>query len=168
MTPFAESLLFVWRRNGKRAQDLFANIPDERITDQSGGLNNHAAWCLSHLNLYHPSIVSLARGEAVADPSTAPGADVCGNGSKPVADPALYLSRAELIDRFTEGHAAVESALAEADSGIFTREPGLERWKSFLGTTGNGLAYLMLYHETHHLAEIAAWKKSLGIPVVAQ
>ncbi|MBI5094398.1 MAG: DinB family protein [Candidatus Hydrogenedentes bacterium] len=166
MTPFAESLLFVWRKNGKRAQDLFANIPDARMTEQSGGLTNHAAWCLSHLNLYHAAIVNLARGEAVADPAKAPDAEKYGNGSKPVTDPKVYLPRAELIARFTEGHAQVEAALADAACDVFKSEPNLERWKSFFGTGGAGLAYLMLYHETHHLAEIANWKKALGIPVV--
>jgi hypothetical protein len=166
MNQFSESLLFVWRRNGKRAQELFANIPDARMTEQSGGLTNHAAWCLSHLILYHPAIENLARGEAVADPGLAPDAAAHGNGSKPVADPKVYLPRAELIERFTLGHAKVEAALSEADAAVFTREPNLERWKSFFGTAGNGLAYLMLYHETHHLAEVANWKKSLGIPVV--
>jgi hypothetical protein len=166
MLQFVEPLLFVWRKNGKRAQDLFANIPDDRLVDQSHGLKNHPAWSLSHLTLYHPAIVSLARGEAVPDPATAPGADRYANGSKPVADPALYPTRHELIKRFTQGHAEVDAALAAAVPAIFLREPDLERWKATFGTTGNALFYLMLWHETHHLAEIADWKKVEGIPVV--
>ena len=167
MTPFAESLLFVWRKNGKRAHDLFANLPENRIAEPAGGIVNHPAWCMSHLNLYHPAILSLARGETVADPATAPGSEKHGNGSKPVADAKLYLPRAELIVRFTQGHAQVEAALADAPCDIFKGEPALERWKTFFGTTGAGLAYLMLFHESHHLAEIADWKKVQGIPVVA-
>ena len=167
MSMITEALLFTWRKNGKRAQDLFANIPDNHLVDQSAGLNNHPAWSLSHLMLYHPSIVSLARSEAVPDPAQASGAGKFGNGSKPVTDATAYPSRARLIERFTSGHAQVEAALAATDAAIFAQDPGLERWKSAFGTSGNALIYFMIYHETHHLAEIADWKKVHGIPVVA-
>jgi hypothetical protein len=166
MSTLIDPLLFVWRKNAKRAQDLFANIPDERLVDQSHGLVNHPAWSLSHLMLYHPAIVALARGEAVPDPNQEPGADRCANGTKPVADPALYPKRRELIARFVQGHAQIDAALAADVPEVFLREPGLERWKTSFGTTGNALFYLMLWHESHHLAEIADWKKVEGIPVV--
>ena len=166
MTPFAESLLYAWRKNGERAQALFANIPDGDIAQPAGALNNHPAWVLSHLVLYHPAIVSLARGELIEDPANLPNANVCGRGSKPVPDAKLYLSRTELITRFAKGHEQIEAAIAESKCDVFTSEPRLERWATAFGTGGAALAYLMLFHESHHLAEIADWKKVRGLSVI--
>jgi hypothetical protein len=118
------------------------------------------------LILSHPALASLARGEAVADPGLTPEAKLCGNGTKPLPDPTLYPSRAEMAERFARGHALVEEAVAAMDPAILEREPGLERWKKSFGTTGAVLVHLMIWHEAHHLAEIADWKKALGMTLL--
>jgi hypothetical protein len=166
MAAINDALLHDWRGNGQRAQRLLANIPDDRMTEQPHGLLNHPAWSLGHLILAHPAIASLARGEAVADPGLTPEAKLFANGTKPQADPALYPSRAELAERFAQGHALVEEAVAAMDPAILEREPGLERWKKSFGKTGVVLVHMMIWHEAHHLAEVAAWKKVLGITLL--
>jgi hypothetical protein len=44
-------LLYLWNSNQHFAQQLLADIPEEKMTLQPQGLPNHPAWTLAHLSV---------------------------------------------------------------------------------------------------------------------
>ncbi|MFA9476991.1 DinB family protein [Phycisphaerales bacterium AB-hyl4] len=161
MDTTIETLLLGWRENGQLARQLLADIPDEAMTDQPGGVVNHPAWTLAHLNHYHTAILSLVRGEPVADPGEQPNAEHYDAGSTPVDDPARYPSKAELLAAYEQVHQEVEQLLQDAPPKRLTQPPGLERWAEGFGTTAKALSYLMIFHESVHLGQVMAWKRAM-------
>lgn len=155
-----------WHLNLAKAEALLADIPPDQITRQSPEVVNHPAWTLAHLIHYHPAIISLARGEAVADPATAPHAERYDAGSTPVDDPSLYPAKDALLAQYRAGHEEVVKLLKTAPSGRLTQPPGLPRWEQAFGTTRHALVYLMHYHESLHLGQVMVWRRAMGRPAL--
>ena len=68
---------------------------------------NHPAWTLSHLNVYHPVIAAVLRGQPFEDSAN----HKFGMKSKPSPDRSLYPSKRELLETYTRGHELVASTL---------------------------------------------------------
>lgn len=141
---------------------LIAGLEDVDVTSQSAGVANHPAWTVSHLAHYHPAILSLLRGEPVADPALAADAGRHDEGSAPVASPDAYLPWRELVEKYTQGQAAITQALGHVTGEILASPPGLVRWARSFPTTADLLAYLMLIHESQHQGQLMAWRRAMG------
>ena len=155
-------LLFSWEKNLGYAQRLIADLDDEAMVRQPAAGTNHPAWVLSHLNIYHPVIVSLIRGETFPDPKD----HRYGMQSKPVADRAEYPSKGELIQTFATGHEQVESALRQAPVEAWHAAVTLPRWQQAMPTVDVALGYLMLHHEAVHLGQLSGWRRVQGLASV--
>ncbi len=159
---FTESLLYSWGKNGDYASRLVADVPDDRMAHQPAAAMNHPAWVLCHLNIYHPVIVALLRGQTFDDPK----GHQFGMQSKPVADGSVYPAKNELIGAFTRGHDEVAQALRAADPSALDADMSLERWKPVMPKVGIALGYLMFLHESIHLGQISVWRRVQGLPSV--
>jgi hypothetical protein len=159
---FIDTLLFSWDKNLDYATKLVADVPQDRMVYQPEVGMNHPAWVLSHLNAYHPVIVSLVRGETFDDPKEHP----FGMKSKPVADVAVYPPKAQLVESFIQGHHDVTAALRTAGPGVLQGEVPLERWIRYFPSVGVVLGYLMLVHESTHFGQLSAWRRVQGMPSV--
>lgn len=163
MDGLVDALRFSWRFNLDQVESLLNDVPADRMTDQSGGVVNHPAWTLHHLNHYHPAILSLIHNQPVDDPARHPDAPRYDEGSVPVNDPAAYLAQAELLAAYRDGHQRVANALAAMEAAHLALPPQLPRWASAFGTTGRVLQYLMVIHESHHIGQIMAWRRAAGL-----
>lgn len=162
MSKIIEGLLFAWNKNLVYGQKLVADLSDEQMALQPGPGMNHPAWVFSHLNLYHPVIEHVIKGELFDDPQGHP----FGMKSKPVADRSVYASKDELVKAFVVGHENVAAALGAATDAAFDQPVALERWVQFMPTAGIALPYLMLVHENTHFGQLSAWRRVQGLPAV--
>ena len=165
MSTIIQGLIFSWNKNADYAQRLVADLSDEQIVSQpvaDGAPANHAAWVLSHLNVYVPIISSIIDGNEFEDPKT----HTFGMQSKPESDRAIYESKDALISTFVQGHEKVAAQLQDASSDLFDKSVTLPRWKEVMPTAGIALPYLMILHENTHLGQLSAWRRVLGLPSV--
>lgn len=154
-----------WHIVSQQGGRLAAGLECVTVAQPAGGVVNHPAWTLSHLAHYHPAILSLLRGEPVADPAEADDAQYFDEGSVPVLSPQTYLPWADLLAKYTRGHEAITQALACTTPGILASPPGLPRWARSFPTTADLLAYLMLIHESQHQGQLMAWRRAMGMPL---
>ena len=166
MSAVVDGLLFAWGKNKDYAERLVADLSEDQMILQpapDGGASvNHAAWILSHLNLYLPIIESIIAGRDFEDPKGKP----FGMQSKPESDRSIYASKSELIDTFSTGHEAVATALKSASDDLFDQPIELPRWKEPFKNAGGALPYLMVLHENLHLGQLSAWRRVQGMPSV--
>jgi hypothetical protein len=161
MSLFIDSLLIGWERNTDYAKRLVADLSDAQMIVQPHGAN-HPAWIFSHLNLYHPVLVALVRGQPFEDPKN----HKFGMQSKPQQDATLYGTKQQLIDAFVKGHTDLAAALREVGDAAIDKPMPLERWKAPFPKIGSILGYIMLVHESTHLGQISAWRRVQGLPSV--
>lgn len=155
-----EMLVSGWRRNLQAVEELFSEVPADRLTHQPGGVNNHPAWTLCHLMHYHPAILSAIQGQAIQDPANHPDAARFDAGSIPADDPAVYPEKNELLNAYRQTHARIAQQLGTASASTLARPPGLARWAEVFNTTAELLVYLMLHHEATHLGQVVAWRRA--------
>lgn len=140
--------------------DAVEDIPASRMTEQPGSIVNHPAWTLSHLNAYTGVLLSL-----LGDPD-APDADSelkrFGYGTTPVADPASYATKRELLDRFKERNARAAALVAEKHADSFSR-PAPEKFRSWSPTIAHIAITLLIAHPPHHLGQLNQWRRAAGL-----
>lgn len=165
-SPVIEGFLFAWKKNKTYAANLVSDLSDEQMVAQPASdpeaPSNHPAWVLSHLNVYHPIICAVIKGEAFEDPK----GHQFGMLSKPESDASIYASKQELIDAYIAGHDKATELLGNADDSIFQNEVMLSRWKEVMPTAAVVLPYLMFNHENGHLGQVSAWRRIQGMPSV--
>ena len=166
MSTLIEGLLFSWQKNKDYGQRLVTDLSEEQMVVQPNpgarSVMNHPAWVFSHLNAYHPVIVSIIKGESFEDPAQ----HRFGMKSKPEADRSIYASKDELVQAYVQGHDDVTAALTGATDAVFDHTIDLPRWKPVLPNAGIALPYLMLLHENTHLGQLSAWRRVQGLPSV--
>ena len=156
-------LLFGWQKNVDYGTKLVADLDEQQMGLQpNNDAVNHPAWIIAHLNLYHPVITALIKGEPFDDPK----GHEFGMQSSPQADRSIYPSKSELVDQWTAGHEQVASALGAADDAAMAQAMTLERWQTAMPTVGQTLPYIMLVHENIHLGQISAWRRIQGLASV--
>ena len=164
-TPLASAILHCFRRNGLYALRLVEDLTDAQMIAQpiAGRTLNHAAWVLSHVNIYNAMAASIARARPFTDPSDHPH----GKKSKPLPDAAAYLPRAQLIAAYRDIHADAHAALEAATEAVLAQPNPLDRKRADHPTVGDMLVMLMVKHESVHLGQLSAWRRALGLPSVA-
>ncbi len=161
MSLFIDSLLIGWERNADYAKRLTADLSDAQMLLQPSGAN-HPAWLFSHMNIYHPALIAMLRGQSFEDLKT----HRFGMQGKPLQDASLYGTKQTIIDTFLKGHADVAATMREVGEKAFEHDMPLERWRGPFPKVGSILGYLMLVHESTHLGQLSAWRKVQGLPSV--
>lgn len=166
MSHAINGLVFAFRKNLDYAPKLVADLTNAQMAAQPA-INpdlptNHAAWVLSHLNVYLPIIECLIKGKSFVDPLD----HRFGKSSRPESDPTLYASKQELVDEFVRGHQRIIELLEKSDDSVLGKPVLLARWQPTMPFTGIVLPYLMLNHENCHLGQLSAWRRVQGLPSV--
>ncbi len=144
----------------RQAERAAADIPDERMAEQPGGMVNHPAWTLSHLATSAEGILIL-----MGDPPRAGAMDEFtrfGPGSTPSADRSSYASKAEILERLRSRHARAAELVRTRHATRFP-EPAPEPLRQFGPIVGPLAIYLLAAHEPYHLGQLSQWKRGAGI-----
>ena len=154
-----QHLLFVYDMNLKRAERLVDDLTDEQMVAQPSGVINHPAWTLGHLGATSDALAGM-----LGLPSTFPDAwrEACRMGSIPSGDAADYPAKRELLAQLRAQHERVAEAVAAVDAERL-QQPTPPRLRERFPTIGDFAAALMTMHEGHHLGQLAAWRRALGL-----
>ena len=154
------------RLNAEYADKLTADLTEDQKVAQPAPGMNHPGWLLSHLNLYLPMAIAVARGQTPPDPRETPDSRRYGYGSEVSPDPSAYAPLADLRRAFADGHVEAEAALRSATLDALSAPPPVERWRERFGTVAEMLNYQLVRHETLHLGQLSAWRRAMGLPRV--
>ena len=154
-----QHLLFVYGMNLKRAELLVDDLTDQQMVAQPSGVINHPAWTLGHLGATSDALAGM-----LGLPATFPDAwrEACRMGSVPSGNAADYPGKAELLEQLRAQHERVSEAMAAVDAERLQQPMPPPRGKRF-PTVGDFATALMTMHEGHHLGQLAAWRRALGL-----
>jgi hypothetical protein len=139
---------------------LVDDVPEERLTEQPGGVRNHPAWHIGHL-----ALVSDRFAEMLGVPSGLDGSwkDRFAPGTVPVAERSAYPSKAELLRVLDERRAALADAMGRAGMDVMAKPNPNQRLAAFLPTIGHAINFGAICHESTHLGALAVWRKAAGM-----
>ena len=140
---------------------LVDDIPDERMTQQPGGVSNHPAWQIGHLAGTLDNACAMMGGTKTLEESWGMR---YGMGSKPTAERGAYPSRAELLKVLDDRRAAFTLLLERAPAERLNAPNPVARVVDRMPTVGHMVRFLMLSHESMHLGQLASWRKAAGMP----
>lgn len=135
-------------------------VPDPRWAEQPAGIRNHLAWTLGHLCLGLDEGVTLLGRPAGCPPAWRKTMDY---GTMPVADRAAYPAADELLGRFRERHAALAAAVREAPAEAMGAVNPHEALRPYFPTVGHEVAYYLSGHTDHHMGQLLAWRRAMGL-----
>jgi hypothetical protein len=138
------------------------DVPDSRMTEQAGTIANHPAWTLSHLNAYAGVLLAMLDDPSTPPPTADAEMERFGYGTTPIADPAAYASKRELLDRFRDRNARLAAVVAEKHSDYFPR-PAPEKFQPYSPTIAHIAITLLVAHPPHHLGQLKQWRRAAGI-----
>jgi hypothetical protein len=141
----------------KHIREGLVHVPDDRLTEQLSGLNNHAAWTLSHLSSAAGFMLQLL--DEPIDEATGLHMKLHGSGSFPTAIRSDYLSKTALLDGLTDRHARFAAAVLGKHEAYMAREAP-ESIRSFAPTIGRVVVYLLAAHEPYHQGQSSGWMKA--------
>ncbi len=161
-----QTILNSYRFNLAYAEQLVADVPEELMTHHGGdGLENHPAFVLGHLISASALVAELLGGKFEMPEGWEALFRRKGPGDprKPEQDKLLYPAKEELLNEYRRQHALVEKLLmAKTDEEL--QQPFQWRFAEFFPTVYDRVHFLCNNHETMHLGQLAAWRRSVGLP----
>ena len=143
--------------------NLAADIDDARFADQPSPGVNHPAWLFGHLAIAADYTLGLLGAEKRLRRSWTRD---FGPTSAAKTDRSAYPAKATLLEAWTAGHKAVESAVRASTGLDLDRPHGFEigTMATTLPTVGDMLAHLLTSHEAAHLGHLSNWRRQVGSP----
>lgn len=135
------------------------DVPESRMAEQPGGLVNHPAWTLSHMNAYAAMLLAILGdpGGAAAEAEM----ERFGYGTTPVPDLSAYAPKRALLDGFRERNARLAAVVRERHAVAFPKPPP-ERFRP-TPTVGHLAITLLVAHPGHHLGQLRQWRRAAGL-----
>ena len=151
--------------NLEYAKVLVSDVSEELMTMKPAkGLDNHPAWTLGHLVSASADLASdlganfdVPKGWAELFIRNGPG-----DPRKPARDSTKYPSKMEIITELESQHNKVKALLKTMDENKF-KESLTWRFSNFMPTLGDVITFMCINHESMHLGQLAAWRRSIGL-----
>ena len=148
------------------ARELVADVDEQNMTKSPAiGLENHPAFTLGHLitaaaltSKYLGGPYNLKRDWENIFRRIGPG-----DPRFPESDHTLYPGKEELLEELEEQHKLVEKFIQDLDKSRF-REPVTWRFSKYMPMLGDLLYFMCITHESMHLGQLAAWRRSMELP----
>ena len=142
---------------------LVADIAEDQMCRQPGGLKNHPAWTLGHM-----ALATGFTGTLLGLESKVPAEwnELCGRGSTPTDDRAKYPGKEEMLSALETEHARVVDAFQKVDPGMLAQRTPDEELGELMPTLGDALVFMMSVHQAIHVGQLVAWRQLMGLPRV--
>lgn len=141
------------------AEQLLADVPAERFTEQPTPGMNHAAWVLGHLAFSMDAHSRSLGGE----PELGAWNKRFGFGSEVLPELEAYPGKDELLNAF-RGASARLMAAAESCSPAMLAKASKGPGPELMPTVGDAMTFMMVGHVALHLGQLSAWRRALGLP----
>ena len=155
------AILHVYGFQLSLARKLVDDIPDHQLAELPTGCAHHAAWLLGHLCHAANNIGTELGAPWQMSPEWDELFDQ-GTGAGEARE--RYPSREELLEVLSRQHEQTARLLSEtSDERLATPYPD-GGYGGLTPTLGDACAFMMLWHEAHHLAQLAVWRRCMGYP----
>ena len=136
-----------------------ADLDDDQMVGQVGGVVNHPAWTIGHL----VGSFQLMGGELGVGPWLPEGwAERFGTGTTPLGDANVYPGKADLLHALDDGQRRLVEALAGTGDADLARPLPDERYRDRLPTIGHALLHILASHTAMHVGQLAVWRRAHG------
>lgn len=159
-------LLKSYRFNLLYAKELLMDVDDKLMTQSAGpGLENHPAFTIGHLITASALMIKYLNGVYDISPEWDAIFRRKGPGDPrlPESNPKLYPSKKLLLSTLSKKHETLEQLIVSLKEENF-REQINWRFDQHMPTLGDLLFFMCITHESMHLAQIAAWRRGVGLP----
>jgi DinB superfamily len=144
---------------------LIADVPDDQLTCQPGGVANHPAWVIGHLTY---SCQAIGEELGLAPWLPADWASRFGTRSVPVETRATYPPKGELLAALADGQQRVEEGLVTlGEEGIRRPLPDV-RYRTTFPTIGDAALHVLTAHAAVHVGQVSAWRRAAGFPALRE
>jgi hypothetical protein len=151
--------LTIYRFLTNYEQQVLADITEEQFKTPAFPGSNPPSWIVGHLAIAADFALMLL-GKPTLCPKT--WMVMFGPGSDPLKHLDKHPSKSELVAALDAGHAAVLSALPEANVEELKKPSPFQPLIKHLPTAGELLAHLLTSHESGHLSQLSACRRAGG------
>jgi hypothetical protein len=146
-------------------RNIVADLDENQMVAQVGGVVNHPAWTLGHL----AGSFQLMGGElGLALWLPEDWAAMFGTGTTPVSDPRVYPGKAGLLHALDDGQRRLVEALADMNAAELARPLPDERFRRWVPTIGHAVLHILASHTAMHVGQLTVWRRAMGLPVVRE
>lgn len=147
-------------------REQVADVAAADMVAQPGGIKNHPAWVIGHLTYTCQMLGGAVAG--INEWLPADWAARYGTGSVPVADPAAYEPKPELLARLADAQARLAAAVARLhDAALDAPFPDPSLHEVF-PTVRHALTQVLVGHAAFHIGQVSAWRRAMGLPAMAR
>ena len=153
------------RHQNKMLPTLLADIPDEKLSSQPVAGMNHPAWILGHLLAVEQKFTGGILRRPFQTSLDANWWEIYGIGSVPKSDRSLYKSKEFYITGLAETSNQLLTFIREksdTDLEAPNTDPDFGKFFPNIAATLGAAAT----HRAYHSGQIAAWRKTMGLPHV--
>lgn len=164
--PDRDSILLAYAWNLRYAGYLTADLSEQQWTQHGGpGLENHATWTLGHLVTGSDMLAEDLGLERQAPEAWRELFERRGPGDErlPTRDIANYPAGEAVLAELDRQHRRVSERWADmTEEELAMRIPW--RFEGHYPTVRGVALFMAVTHEALHLGQLAAWRRSLGLP----
>jgi uncharacterized damage-inducible protein DinB len=142
-------------------EKAISDIPEHLLCDQSKGVVNHPLWQIGHVALARTATVQALGGTCEFPEAWA---RVFGIGSQPVADASVYPKREELLAKYKECVAKFHELAPHATAEQLGAPHSVTPLQGVFKTVGELIAGITTMHDSLHLGQLTAWRRTMGLP----
>jgi hypothetical protein len=141
-------------------QRLVADVPDQRLTHQPVGVVNHPAWIIGHL-AYSFQLIGIEMGLKPWLPEYWD--QKFGTGSMPGDTRDDYPSKADLLDRLSDGQRRVGDRLKSLGENDLAKPLPDVRLRPVFPTLGHAVLHVLTSHAAVHVGQLSVWRRAIGL-----
>jgi len=144
---------------------LLADLPDEKLADQPGGVVNHPLWTIGHL-VYSAQMIGIELGMPTWLPED--WATQYGKGSVPSPELGKYPIKDALFERLTDAEHRLKAHLQELGEESMRQPLSDERFRAMMPTLGHAVTHILTTHTGAHLGQVLVWRRVMGFPSLSK
>jgi len=139
---------------------MVVDVPDERMTEQAGGVVNHPAWVIGHLAF---SCQKLAGEMGLHAWLMDNWEKRFGTGSVPTVERKQYPSKTELLEILADAQRRVLDRLrAVGEEGLKKPLPDVHH-RVLFPTLGHAILHILTVHAALHVGQVTVWRRAVGL-----
>jgi hypothetical protein len=139
---------------------LVADIPDDHMTRQYGGVINHPAWIIGHI-IYSHQTIGGEMGIAAWLPDD--WGSKFGTGSVPLDKPGSYPDKKMLLQAIDDGQNRLHTALSAAPESNMDKPLPDVSYRKILPTVGHAVLHILTAHTAVHVGQLTVWRRASGL-----
>jgi len=148
-------LLDTFKSTLKFIEQSVADLSEQEMVEQPGGIANHATWTLGHVVTSCQGIANELGWQGWLPSEWE---SIFGYGSVPVSDPSHYPSKSEILRALSDAGDRLDQILMNVSES--TLKQSLPDGP--VPTTAHLLFQVVVAHTAFHAGQLAMWRRAIG------